>query len=131
MINRETENLLFLMQPNLDWNCSCITAATFGKTVEFEVEVALFTFHPKFDESKIKDGEQRLVVGVILRFTNVLSIEPSTCDLEMDGCDDGKVSFGELWNLFKVAGGYRVVGLQFDLLIEAADFTLEVLDGFK
>lgn len=119
------------MQSNLDWNCSCITAFTLGKTVEFEVEVALFTFHPKFDESKIKDGEQRLVVGVILRFTNVLSIEPSTFDLEMDGCDDGKVSFGELWNLFKVAGGYRVVGLQFDIVIDAADFTLEVLDVFN
>jgi hypothetical protein len=130
-MNQETENLLFLLQPNLDWNCSCITAFTLGETIEFEVEVAIFTFHPKFDETKIRDGEQRLVVGVILRFINVLSIEPSTFDLEMDGCEDGKVSFGELWNLFKVPGGYRVVGLQFDLVIEAADFTLEVLDGFK
>ena len=119
------------MEPNLDWNESCITAITFGKTVEFQVEVALFTFHPKFDETKIRDGEQRLIVGVILRFTKVLGIVFSTFDLEMDGCDDGKVSFGELWNLFKVAGGYRVVGLQFDLVIEAVDFTLEVLDGFK
>jgi hypothetical protein len=126
-MNQETENLIFVMEPNLDWSCSCITAFTLGETVEFQVEVALFTFHPKFDETKIKDGEQRLVVGVILRFINVLSIEPSTFDLEMDGCDDGKVSFGELWNLFKVAGGYRVVGLQFDIVIDAADFTLEVL----
>ncbi len=38
-MNQETENLLFLMQPNLDWNCSCITALTLGETVEFEVEV--------------------------------------------------------------------------------------------
>lgn len=55
MTNNETENLLFLMQPNLDWSCSCITALTLGKTVEFEVEVALFTFHSKFDETKILD----------------------------------------------------------------------------
>jgi len=110
-------NILFQLDPHLDWHNNAVKAVTISSDLVIDIFIAVLTSHPLFDEAKTRGDTPRCIYGEIT-FPKISGIGVKSLEMEVDiDDDDGRVSLGEIDNVFAVGNFYTIQGSVSEIVV--------------
>lgn len=121
------QNLLAQLDPHIDWDLNVIYAITLAEHIDFRLEVALLTSHPKFNP-KLTTASTGHWIDVVIRFPHAVAFRAKDMDLDVNFDENGKKDYGELFKITAQATGYSVAISCNEILISSDEPVLLLLD---